>query len=260
MIIREIQILAEALWESVKNDLKFFSSIQSFVRKLSDYNFSELTKEKLPEVQLYTDKIEKFFSEYRSSSDSDVFFSAPPEILNNDETVIQIGKLVHKLASKSKNELDQEIQKLKPEKRSTTQGQGYIFLGHGRSALWSRLKVFLEEEKGLTTLSYETEPHISENILDVLSEMLDRASYAVLIMTGEDLMSDGKPRARQNVIHELGLFQGRLGFDKVVLLKQEGTEEFSNVAGLQYISFSDNSIEQAFYHLERYLRKANLIK
>lgn len=47
-----------------------------------------------------------------------------------------------------------------------------------------------------------------------LSQMLDTAAIAFIIMTAEDEQADGKLHARMNVIHEAGLFQGRLGFEK----------------------------------------------
>ena len=92
-----------------------------------------------------------------------------------------------------------------------------------------------------------------------LEELLNQASFAILIMTAEDETSEGTVRARQNVIHEAGLFQGRLGFHKVVILKQSETEEFSNIAGLQYIPFSEDKIEQCFYELQRKLKKSGMI-
>lgn len=51
-----------------------------------------------------------------------------------------------------------------------------------------------------------------------LSQMLDSAASAFLIMTAEDEQSDGKLRARMNVIHEAGFFQGRLGFTRALIL------------------------------------------
>jgi predicted nucleotide-binding protein len=48
-------------------------------------------------------------------------------------------------------------------------------------------------------------------------------------MTGEDEDADGKLNARPNVIHEIGLFQGRLGFNKAIVLLENDTEEFSNI-------------------------------
>ena len=35
-----------------------------------------------------------------------------------------------------------------------------------------------------------------------------------------------------NVIHEVGLFQGRLGANKAIILLEDGCEEFSNIQGL----------------------------
>ena len=40
--------------------------------------------------------------------------------------------------------------------------------------------------------------------------MLDDAAFAFLILTAEDEKADGKMHARMNVVHEAGLFQGRL--------------------------------------------------
>jgi predicted nucleotide-binding protein len=134
-----------------------------------------------------------------------------------------------------------------------------VFIGHGGSKLWARLKTYLEDELGLATLHYESESHVSESIISVLNRMLDDATFAILILTAEDETQEGSRRARQNVVHEAGLFQGRLGFDKVVLLRQEGLEDFSNVAGLQYIRFRGEQIEETFYELQRVLIREQLI-
>jgi predicted nucleotide-binding protein len=37
-------------------------------------------------------------------------------------------------------------------------------------------------------------------------------------MTAEDEQADGNHHARMNVIHEVGLFQGRLGFERAIVL------------------------------------------
>jgi hypothetical protein len=113
-----------------------------------------------------------------------------------------------------------------------------VFIGHGRSKLWARLQVFLQSDLGLKTVTYESESRTSQNIGDILQQMMREATFGVLVMTAEDETQSGAKRARQNVIHEIGLFQGKLGFSRVVLLLQNGVEEFSNVAGLRYIGFN----------------------
>ena len=134
-----------------------------------------------------------------------------------------------------------------------------VFIGHGRSILWARLKMFLEDELKLATVYYESESRIGESIVPILEKMLNQATFAVLVLTAEDETAVGAKRARQNVIHEAGLFQGKLGFRKAVLLRQEGLEDFSNVAGLQYIPFTGERIDQTFYELQRVLKREGLL-
>ena len=119
--------------------------------------------------------------------------------------------------------------------------------------------MFLSNELAIETIYFESESRTSESIINILEGFLNEASFAVIIMTAEDETSEDKIRARQNVIHEAGLFQGRLGFDKVIILKQDNIEEFSNISGLQYIPFSGNNVEQTFYEMQRCLKKIGLI-
>ena len=55
--------------------------------------------------------------------------------------------------------------------------------------------------------------------------MLDGAAIAFLVLTAEDERADGKLQARMNVVHEVGLFQGRLGFSRAIVMLEEGSEE-----------------------------------
>ncbi|MHB9094908.1 MAG: TIR domain-containing protein [Eubacteriales bacterium] len=134
-----------------------------------------------------------------------------------------------------------------------------IFIGHGRNKIWMQVKLFLQDELGLTTVGYESESRVGESIISVLEKMLEQSIFAVLVLTAEDETAEGTKRVRQNVIHESGLFQGKLGFRKVVLLKQKGIEDFTNVDGLQYISFNGDQIEQTFHELIRVLKREGIL-
>lgn len=76
--------------------------------------------------------------------------------------------------------------------------------------------------------------------------MLCEATFAFLVMTAEDEQLDGSTRARENVIHEAGLFQGRFGFRKAIIMLENGCNEFSNIAGLGEIRFDKGHIESVF--------------
>lgn len=97
--------------------------------------------------------------------------------------------------------------------------------------------------------------YTGERILD----MLDRSRFAFLVMTAEDEQADGTTNARQNVIHEIGLCQGRLGFRRAVIVKEDKAAEFSNVKGLTYIGFHRGAVREAFPEVGRTLVREGLI-
>jgi len=121
-----------------------------------------------------------------------------------------------------------------------------VFIGHGRTQLWRDLKDHLHEKHGYQVEAYEIGARAGHAIRDILEEMLDRSSFALLVLTGEDETADGSLRARQNVIHETGLFQGKLGFRRAVVLLEEGAEEFSNIKAIEQIRFSKGNIKETF--------------
>lgn len=121
-----------------------------------------------------------------------------------------------------------------------------IFIGHGRSSQWRELRDHLRDLHGYKIEAYEAGARAGHTIRDILEEMASNSSFALLVLTAEDMTHESSMRARQNVIHEAGLFQGRLGFSRAIMLIEEGVEEFSNVAGVQYIRFSAERIREAF--------------
>jgi predicted nucleotide-binding protein len=84
--------------------------------------------------------------------------------------------------------------------------------------------------------------------------MTDQASFAILVHTAEDEQADGGLRARQNVVHETGLFQGKLGFSRAVIVRQRGCGEFSNLAGLNELQYTAD-IKEAFGGVLAVLRR-----
>jgi predicted nucleotide-binding protein len=60
-------------------------------------------------------------------------------------------------------------------------------------------------------------------------------------------------------VHEAGLFQGRLGFTKTIVLMEEGCQEFSNIQGLGQIRFPRGNIAAAFEEVRRILEREGTI-
>ena len=94
-----------------------------------------------------------------------------------------------------------------------------------------------------------------ERIMDTLAQ----SRFALLVMTAEDERADGSYQVWQNVIPEIGLFQGRLGFNRAVMLKEDKADTFSNVAGLTYIGFRRGELAKAFSEVTRTLMRGRLV-
>ncbi|MDR6862173.1 nucleotide-binding protein [Phycicoccus sp. 3266] len=130
-----------------------------------------------------------------------------------------------------------------------------VFIGHGRAPDWRDLKDHLHEQHLYAVEAYETGARTGHAVRDVLDTMLQRAAFAVLVLTAEDEMSDGQLRPRENVVHETGLFQGRLGWTRAIMLVEEGVEPFSNVAGIQQIRYPHGHVRSTFGDVLAALRR-----
>jgi predicted nucleotide-binding protein len=90
--------------------------------------------------------------------------------------------------------------------------------------------------------------------------MMAQAMFALLVLTAEEEHADSSFHARSNVIHEVGLFQGRLGTKRAIVMIEEGCSEFSNIIGLSQIRFPKNDIAARFEDIRRVLERENLLK
>jgi predicted nucleotide-binding protein len=122
------------------------------------------------------------------------------------------------------------------------------------------LKDFLENRLLLKVVEFNSVSTAGIATAARLTEMLQSASFAFIVMTAEDVQPDGKTRARENVVHEVGLFQGRLGFERAVILLEDGCEEFSNIHGLGQIRFPKNSVGAKFEEIRQVLEREKLLK
>jgi predicted nucleotide-binding protein len=134
-----------------------------------------------------------------------------------------------------------------------------VFIGHGRSPIWRELSDFLKDRLHLRVDEFNRESVAGIPTTDRLSNMLDDAAFAFVIMTAEDEQADGVMRARENVVHEAGLFQGCLGFGRTIILLEDSCNEFSNIRGLGHISFPKGNMKAAFEDIRHVLEREKLI-
>ncbi|AFM14199.1 TIR domain-containing protein [Turneriella parva] len=121
-----------------------------------------------------------------------------------------------------------------------------VFVSHGRSPLWNEVERFVRTQLEIDVVILKDQVNRGRTVIEKLEEETDECHYAIIVMTAEDEQADGTIRARQNVVHEIGFFQGKFGRENVLVLRQDSVEEFSNIAGIVYEPFSGNNIQSTF--------------
>lgn len=189
--------------------------------------------------------IEEFLTDYSKKTSG---YSFSYEILKGKMVMQGIGTSVRIMVRLSNRaDIQSVFQKFEENlERSKVEIKLKIFIGHGNNPQWRDLKDHLHEKHGYDIIAYEIGPKGGLTIKEVLESMLKKSSIGFLILTGDDVDNYGEVHARENVIHELGLFQGRLGFRRAIILKEDNVKEFSNIHGFNQIRFSKGNIKETF--------------
>jgi predicted nucleotide-binding protein len=223
---------------------------QSFKENFKEKASRESFRLRRDEESWEFDNESEFFAEYRKKHDSSSIRKSNSELSisiaynKGMETTITVQAKDREKIESIFELFEQNFEKSKTS--DVKQKIFTIFIGHGRSSQWRELKDHLSDKHGYKIEAYETGARAGHTIRDILEEMSMKSSFAILVLTGEDKDGDGKLHPRPNVIHETGLFQGKLGFSKAIVLLEEGTEEFSNLYGIQQIRYSKNNIKEVF--------------
>ena len=121
-----------------------------------------------------------------------------------------------------------------------------IFVVHGHDVTAVReIQVFVHSVAGVMPVSLADEPGRGDTIIEKFERRANAATFAIVLLTPDDLGSAAgaaelQPRARQNVVLELGYFIAKLGRDRVAVINA-GVERPSDIDGVSYIPYpSDN--------------------
>jgi predicted nucleotide-binding protein len=116
-----------------------------------------------------------------------------------------------------------------------------VFVVHGHAdAVTLSVARFLEK-LDLRPIILHEQPNMGKTLIEKFEAHAD-VGFAVVLLTPDDVggfASSGKlsPRARQNVILELGYFIGKLGRARVCALYIEGVEIPSDIHGVLYVQY-----------------------
>jgi hypothetical protein len=135
-----------------------------------------------------------------------------------------------------------------------------VFVVHGQNDSARSAIVSFLSKVGLVGIVLHEQPNMGRHLLTKFIDEAELVTFAIVLMTDDDV--GGKkdfelaPRARQNVILELGYFLSHLGQERVCALITPGLETPSDFDGIVYISMDNDGHWEA--ELKRELLAARM--
>lgn len=140
---------------------------------------------------------------------------------------------------------DSNVEETEPTPRGSPLGNR-IFVVHGHDGNTKyEVAEYLEQVTGKRPVILHEQADSGRTIIEKFEAHASEAGFAVVLLTADDVgrantEDELKPRARQNVVLELGFFIGRLGRSRVVALYEAGVELPSDLSGVLYTALATN--------------------
>ena len=123
-------------------------------------------------------------------------------------------------------------------------GTRRVFVVHGHDKAAKEAVARFLSKLDLEPVILHEQPNQGRTVIEKFERHAD-VDFAVVLLTPDDIghppgsPGDAKPRARQNVIFELGYFVGRLGRSRVCALHKGNVEILSDYQGVIYVPMDD---------------------
>ena len=120
-----------------------------------------------------------------------------------------------------------------------------IFIVHGHNEAAKYKVANFVKNLDLTATILDEQPSRGQTIIDKFEEHANEAGFAIVLLTSDDVggpkdkKDELNPRARQNVILELGYFLHGLGRERVCVLYEDDVELLSDIHGIVYVSLDN---------------------
>ncbi len=187
-----------------------------------------------PHIRDFADSLDRTYSSYRMDDD---------DIVRDLEPVASILKSMLEEIEEYWEDKDRVPSSSRTQRREQPSPKE-IFVIHGRNNEAKETVARFLQNLGLTPVILHEQPNQGRTIIEKF-ERHAQVGFAVALLTPDDVGAlkneekNLKPRARQNVVFELGYFLGRLGRERVCALTKGNVELPSNYDGVVYISLDD---------------------
>lgn len=145
------------------------------------------------------------------------------------------------IAKETKTETHKKVTRIAKDKMVSNK----VFIVHGHDEAARETTARFVERLGLVAVILREQPNKGRTIIEKFEDYAD-VSFAIILLTPDDIgASSGNPknllpRARQNVIFEMGYFIGALGRERVAALYKKDVEIPSDYQGVLFIQFDES--------------------
>jgi predicted nucleotide-binding protein len=199
------------------------------------------------ELDLWSDKVTAFFRSAVGPDEADEFVKLRNYSDAWKQHALRLGH-IQGLIAKAEAETSETLPAISaPTATSAVVGPALtgdsrkVFVVHGHDNEAKEVTARFLERLGLQSIILHEQPSSGRTVIEKFENYSGDIAFAVVLLTPDDVggvatsPTSLKPRARQNVIMELGYFMGRLGRVKVCALHKGGVELPSDYQGILYI-------------------------
>lgn len=256
-MLKELKYLIDELWESVKMDIYFFSDIGRSVRELSEMDFSLMDKTMAEQIDRQIKEVDSFLSDRIKNKHESSEESVPEQVILNASRVADMLIICESITEMTDKAIEKERKKfVAGESKKTAKTSKKVFIGYESSDLWKKVQTFLKKDMGMRSSVFCFKGLPDYSAVQKLKKALKGADFAVLLLSSDDKLIQGSDQLTgRYAVQGLGVLQGKLGFDNVVVLQQHGTRNISDLIRLHRIRFEGQDIEQTFDKLEKILER-----
>ena len=148
------------------------------------------------------------------------------------------------------NNADQVREAIEGEIPDEPNNKVFVVYGHDETAR-KQLQRLLEE-LGVEPIFLDDQPTEGRTIIEQIMEYIPRANFGIVLMTPDDIgypknkPKQGQPRARQNVVLELGMLLMKFERSRTAILLKDANppiEKPSDIDGVLYLPYKEDVFE-----------------
>lgn len=203
-----------------------------------------------------------------TDDEQSVVLEAFDRLLNEKEGLRLIGGKLYKVTDKGRAMLTDRVLGTQKQGASAVIADSdnrKVFIVHGRDTGALHAVEALIRKLDLQPVVLFDESNKGRTLIEKFEQEAEPAAFAIVLLTPDDIgglkVDSGdeqrlQPRARQNVVFELGFFVGKLKRNRVLALVKDHVEHPSDIHGIVYVEMDKNYAWQT--RVAKEMREAGL--